>query len=104
MKRVLEHSISVRDAGKYPRAQFYDMHFQDFVWNQFGVVEEIYDALGLPMTGIAADRMKAFIEDNPKDKHGIHRYAPEEFGVDPTRIRESFAPYMDRFGLEPEAL
>ena len=43
-----------------------------------------------------------FFADNPKDKHGIHRYAPEEYGVDPDQIRESFRPYMERFGLEPE--
>lgn len=104
IKRVLEHSIAVRAKDEYPNAQFYDMHFRDFVSDQFAVVEQIYDAFGIPLTGVAADRMKAFIADNPKDKHGIHRYSPDEYGVDPTRIRESFRPYMERFGLEAEAL
>ncbi len=103
IKRVLEHSISVR-TNDHPRARFYEMHFQDFVADQFAVVEQIYDAFDLPMTGEAADRMKAFIADNPKGKHGIHRYSPEEYGIDPERIRESFRPYMERFGLEPETL
>jgi hypothetical protein len=104
IKRVLEHSIAVRERTDHPRAQFYDMHFQDFVSDQFGVVERIYDRFQLPLSGEAADRMRAFIADNPKDKHGIHRYAPSEFGVDPERIRESFRPYMERFGLDPETL
>jgi len=104
IKRVLELSIRTRAENDYPRAQFFDMYFQDFVADQFGVVEKIYDTFGLPMTGTAADRMRAFIADNPKDKHGIHRYSPKEYGVDPDRIRESFRPYMDRFGLEPETL
>ena len=104
IKRVLEHSIEVRAKNDYPNAQFYDMHFRDFVSDQFAVVEQIYDAFGIPLTGVAADRMKAFIADNPKDKHGIHRYSPDEYGVDPRQIRESFRPYMERFGLEPEAL
>jgi hypothetical protein len=104
IKRVLEHAIAVRATGDHPRAQFYDMHFQDFVADQFAVAEKIYDHFGLPLPGAAADRMRAFIADNPKDKHGIHRYSPAEFGVDPERIRESFRPYMERFGLEPEAL
>ena len=103
IKRVLEHAIAVRGQKSYPRAQFYDMHFQDFVADQFAVVEQIYDALDLPLSGEAADRMKAFIADNPKDKHGIHRYSPDEYGVDPDRTRESFRPYMECFGLEPEA-
>lgn len=104
IKRVLERSISIRARNEFPQAQFYDMHFQDFVRDQFAVVEQIYDALGLPMTGVAADRMRAFIADNPKNKHGIHRYSPDEFGVDPEKIRESFRPYMQRFGLESEPL
>ena len=104
IKRVLERSIAIRAQNDYPRAQFYDMHFQDFVADQFAVVEKIYDAFGLPMTGEAADRMKAFIADNPKGKHGIHRYSPEEYGIDPQQIHDSFRPYMQRFGLEPETL
>jgi hypothetical protein len=104
IKRVLELSIQVRDEGNHPQAQFFEMHFQDFVHDQFAVVEKIYASFGLELTGIAADRMKAFIADNPKGKHGIHRYSPKEYGVDPDRIHESFRPYMERFGLEPEAL
>jgi len=104
IKRVLEHSIAVRAAGDYRQAQFYDMYFQDFTTDQFAVVEKIYETFELPMTGAAADRMQAFIADNPKDKHGIHRYSPDEFGVDPERIRETFRHYMERFELEPEPL
>ena len=103
IKRVLEHAIAVRAQGDYPAAQFYDMHFQDFVSDQFSVVEQIYAAFGMPMTDVAATRMKAFIADNPKGKHGIHRYSPEEYGVNPAAIRESFRSYTERFGLEPEA-
>ena len=80
------------------------MYFQDFVTDQFGEVEKIYDAIGLPMTEAGADSMRAFIADNPKGKHGIHRYSPEEYGVVPERIREEFRPYLERFDLQPETL
>jgi hypothetical protein len=104
IKRVLEHAIDVRNQDAHPNALFYDMHFLDFVEDQFAVIERIYEAFDLPMTGAGADRMRAFIADNPKGKHGIHRYAPEEFGVKPDSIHESFRPYMERFGLAPEPL
>ncbi|MBW2270731.1 MAG: sulfotransferase [Deltaproteobacteria bacterium] len=104
IKRVLEHAIGVRNEAARPDAVFCDMLFLDFVEDQFSAVEKIYQAIGLPMTGTGADRMRAFIADNPKGKHGIHRYAPDEFGVKPAAIREAFRPYMERFGLEPEAL
>ena len=102
LKRVLEHGVAVRGAKRYPRAVFYDMQFQDFVRDQFAEVEKIYEALALPMTARGAERMRAYIADHPKGKDGIHRYAPEEFGVDPAAVRRAFGPYMERFGLAPE--
>jgi hypothetical protein len=51
---------------------------------------------------VAADRMRAFIDSNPPGVHGIHLYAPEEFGLDPATVRAEFAPYIDHFGLTPE--
>ena len=47
--------------------------------------------------------MRKYIADHPKGKDGIHRYRPEEYGVDPATVRKDFATYIDRFGLEPEA-
>ncbi len=85
LRRVLLRGIEVRDAREYPDAVFYDMYFPDFIGDQFRVVEKIYEAFDLPMTDDGRRRMRAFIDDNPPGKHGIHRYAPEEFGVDPDR-------------------
>ncbi len=102
LRNVLLHGIEVRAAREYPEALFYDMFFPDFISDQFSVVEKIYEALDLPMTDVGAERMKAFIADNPPGKHGIHRYAPEEFGVDPDRVRSEFSAYIDHFGLTPE--
>ena len=102
LRRVLLHGIEVRNAREYPDAVFYDMFFPDFIGDQFSVVEKIYQAFDLPMTDAAAARMRAFIDDNPPGKHGIHRYAPEEFGVDPDRVRAEFGAYIDHFDLQPE--
>jgi hypothetical protein len=102
LRRVIEHALAVRDAGPYPEARFYDMQFSDFVADQFAVISDIYDAFDLPMTGAGAARMRAFIADNPKGKHGLHLYTPEEYGIDPASVRRDFRPYIDRFGLAPE--
>ena len=102
LKAKLEHAIAVRAAKDYPEAIFYDMKFSKFVRNQFAVVEEIYDAFGLPMTEEGAARMKWFIADNPQGKHGIHRYEAHEYGIDPEVVRRDFRPYIERFDLQPE--
>lgn len=102
LQRVLMHGIEVRQAREYPDATFYDMWFPDFIGDQFREVEKIYGALGLPLTGEAADAMRAFIDDNPPGKHGVHFYEPHEFGIDPERVRQEFADYIAHFDLSPE--
>lgn len=106
LQRVIEHAMAVRetvaDEGAYPDAIFYDMHFSDFVADQFAVVTDIYTALGLPMTATGAARMQAFIADNPKGKHGLHTYTPEEYGIDPNAIRRDFRRYIEQYDLPPE--
>jgi hypothetical protein len=103
LKMMLERTMAVRAAREYPDAVFYDMYFSDFVADQFVEIEKIYDALDLPMSAEGAAAMRAYIAGHPKGKDGIHRYRPEEYGVDPAAVREEFAPSSERFGLEPEA-
>ena len=100
--KVLTRGIRVRQARAYPNAVFYDMFFADFIRDQFAAVARIYEAFDVPMSEVGAERMHAYVADNPPGKHGIHRYAPEEFGVVPERIREEFGEYINHFDLEPE--
>jgi hypothetical protein len=99
LKRVLDHAMDVRNSQSHPDAIFYDMHFSDFVADQFAVVCEIYDSLGLPLTDEAATRMRTFIADNPKGKHGEHSYSPVDFGIDPATIRGKFKDYIEQYDL-----
>ncbi len=103
LKMVLERTMAVRAAKEYPDAVFYDMYFTDFVADQFLEIEKIYDALDLPMSAVGASGMREYIADHPKGKDGIHRYKAADYGVDPVTVRKEFAPYIERFGLEPEA-
>jgi hypothetical protein len=102
LRRVVDHALEVRRGGDYPDARFHDLHFSDFVKDQLGAVRRIYEAFGLPMSEAAEAGMRAFIEDNPKGKHGVHLYTPEEFGVDPAEVRRAFRPYLERFDLQPD--
>jgi hypothetical protein len=37
------------------------------------------------------------VRENPQGKHGAHRYALEEYGLDAERVRERLRFYTDRF-------
>ena len=102
LRDVLMHGVNVRKAQEYPDAIFYDMMFRDFITDQFGVITQIYDALGLPMTDEAARGMQAFIDANPPGVHGTHDYTPDQYGIDPAAVRAEFRDYIDHFDLPPE--
>jgi hypothetical protein len=95
-------AIGFRAAREHPDAIFYDMFFSDFVADQFTEIEKIYDAFDLPMSDAGARAMRTYIAEHPKGVDGIHRYAPEEYGVDPAAVRREFAPYIEHFDLRPE--
>jgi hypothetical protein len=78
------------------------MMFRDFITDQFGVITQIYDALGLPMTDDAARDMQAFIDANPPGVHGTHDYQPDQYGIDPAAVRHEFREYIEHFDLPPE--
>jgi hypothetical protein len=102
LARVLDRAVDVRDSGRFAPERFYDMYFTDLLKDPMGVVERIYDHFDIPLSGAAADAMRAFIADNPQGKHGVHRYSPEAYGLDPARERERFGRYVERFGIEAE--
>jgi hypothetical protein len=102
LRRVLANGIHVRRASRHRDARFVDVLFPDFVRDQFGVVERIYDAFDLPMSDEGAAAMRAFIADNPPGKHGVHEYTPDQFGLEPGEVRAEFAEYVGHFDLAPE--
>jgi hypothetical protein len=99
---ALDRATAVRDSGRFPAERFYDVHFREFLADPLKTVEGIYRHFGIELTGEAADRMRRFVEENPPGKHGVHRYAAAEYGLDVSAERERFARYTDRFGIEPE--
>jgi hypothetical protein len=103
LARALEHAMDVRKRMGEPPERFYDLQFRDFVRDPIGAVEKVYGHFGLTLTGQAADRMRAFVAANPQGKHGVHRYRPSEYGLDPARERERFRRYTERYGIEAES-
>jgi len=99
---ALEHAIDVRDGGAIAPERFADVHFGALLSDPLAVVESIYARFGLELGGPAADRMRSFVAANPQGKHGVHRYRPQEYGIDVPRERERFRRYSERFGIEPE--
>lgn len=93
----MERMIAFRDKGNDGR--FFDIHFAPFQKDPFPTIQALYDFLGEALTPEALARMRAWRNDTPKDKHGVHEYRPEEFGLSKEALRERFRFYSDHFGV-----
>ena len=66
-------------------------------------VEKLYGRMSRPFLGAHADAIRRYVAAKPRAKFGTHRYSPEEWGFDPTRLREKMRPYTDHYGVALES-
>ncbi len=90
-----------RAAGELPD-RIVDSHFSDLMADPASAVEKLYGRMGRPFRGDHADAIRAYVAAKPKGKFGTHRYAPEEWGFDPGKLREKMRPYTDHYGVALE--
>ncbi len=69
--------------------------FDDFVKDQMGIIEGIYERFNWKMTDEARKRISTFIKENPKDKNGVHQYSLEEYGISKDYVNKRFERYIN---------
>ena len=99
--RALDKFLAVRDRA--PRSQFLDVNFESIESEPLGAVEQVYDFLGWPLTPEARAAMQNFLAANPKNKHGVHSYTLEQFGLSRATLTERFRNYCERFRIPVRA-
>jgi len=93
----------VRDRELVPSAQSLDVTFETFMKDDLAVVEQFYATAGVELTGRARRELQAYLDANPRGKHGRVVYdLAGDFGVDPAALRERYAFYTDRFAIPHE--
>jgi hypothetical protein len=96
---ALDRCLAARDKMPDKAPQIADLKFDDFMQDPLAAVERIYERFGWPIDAGVRDRMKAFLEENPRGKHGTHRYTLEMFHLSPDEVNERMASYAERFDL-----
>jgi hypothetical protein len=97
----MHRMIAFRERGNETR--FFDIYFAPFQKDPFPVLEQLYAFLGEEFTPEARQRMQAWREDTPREKHGGHSYDAADFGLDPATLRERFRFYSERFAVPTAA-
>jgi hypothetical protein len=96
----LHRGLAVRDQVGDDR--FLDVQYNELIADPVAAVTRICQHFGIPVDDETVRRVRDFQDENPQGKHGAHQYTPEQFGLDPGRIRRRFAAYTERFGIEPD--
>lgn len=96
---MLKSSIDDRTPGD-PR--IIDVHFDALMRDPIGEVKKIYAVAGRVLGPEAEAAMVRYLADNPRGKHGAHRYRLSDVGLDEAEVRKRFAFYEDAFGIRSE--
>ena len=99
-----ERGLRARAEGRVDPDRILDVNFADFMSDPFATIARIYAFAGLELSSEAENRMREFLAQNPDDKHGKHRYAFSDTGLDETRERVRVREYQERFAVPSEPL
>ena len=93
----LRRAIAFRASQAAQAVSLVDIHFTDLIADPAAVLRRIYAAADLEPADTAA-MINAHHASQPRHAKGAHRYRAEEFGLDPSVLRERmsfYAPLLD---------
>jgi hypothetical protein len=96
---ALDHATAVREKHSDKAGQFMDVQFEEIVADPVAVLGRAYERFDIPWSADIEGRMRSFLDDNPRGKHGSHRYEIEDFGMTLGQIRERFDSYCSTYGV-----
>ena len=82
------------ERARHDPARFCDVRYDDLVADPVGTVEAVYRHFGLPLSGAAADAIRALAAASASARAGGdpgHRYALGDFGLTAEQVGERFA-------------
>jgi Sulfotransferase family len=100
LRRMLQSCVDAREV--LPAAQTIDVRFDEFMADDVAMVRRIYQVADQPFGSDVEAAMTAFMGANPRGRHGAVLYDLDQFGLDRTHLRRTFAFYVDRFGITEE--
>lgn len=95
--RALDGLVDARLAGLLDPTRTHHARHADIVADTVGAVRAVHEGLGLPLAAEADSAVATAVGATPPGAHGEHRYAFDDFGLDPASERARFARYVDAF-------
>ena len=92
-----------RDDGTLPDDRIIDVRFDDLVTDPVHTVRTVLEQTGSGLDADGEQRVRAYLDDKPRDRHGRHDYDFADTGLDLEATRARFAAYMTRYDVPFEA-
>ena len=94
-------AMAVRDrlAAQGAACRFVDVRQAEMHADPIGTVRIIYAALDVELAPDVEAAMRARVANDPERRHGAHRHAPADVGLDGEEVDARFADYKRRFGV-----
>ncbi|HZP29599.1 MAG TPA: sulfotransferase [Acidimicrobiia bacterium] len=93
---ALHRGLASRDRDGN-EARHIDVDYRSLMRDPLESVAALCERLGVAFEEPSRRAVQQWLDDNPQDKHGVHRYTAEEFGLDADRLRARFDFYSRRF-------
>jgi hypothetical protein len=99
---VARRGIAVRDSVPGVEQRSIDVYYRDLMADPHATLARISEHAGLSYGDRSHDSVQRWLDDHPRTKYGEHTYSAADYGLDPDRIRDRFAFYVDRFDVPLE--
>ena len=96
---ALDDAMTARKTHCDKADQFIDVHFEEVVADPVAAMRRAYARFDVPWSSEVESRMRAFLANNPRGKHGAHSYEIEDFGMSLRQIRERFEGYCSKYDI-----
>jgi hypothetical protein len=76
-------------------SRFFDVSYDRLVAEPVEVVRDVCRHFGYDFGPAYESRTRRWLAENPRHKHGVHRYGLEDFGLDVATVERFFAVYCE---------
>jgi hypothetical protein len=89
----------VKDRDRLPPERSIDVRFDEFMADEWGTVERIYELAGEPLTDAARAAMVDYLDNHQRGRLGTIVTSAEMFGLDEHDLPSRFTRYRERFSV-----
>ncbi|MFN8625783.1 MAG: sulfotransferase [Candidatus Binatia bacterium] len=94
---LLKRGLEQREAMPDRSTRFFDVAFRDIITDPVPVIEQMYAHFGFEFSDGLRQRMQGYLASRPREKHGTHRYALEDYGLSAEKHGLLFSEYCERY-------